>query len=270
MPGLTFWTGPVSYDLTAGAVVPGTTHKVIECSGKTKLPYCKDVSASMLAGSRRLPSLLSKLGVDDSEPIVLAAFSAGGRFVREILASPDDRAMVRAVMLADATYSDGRDALGRPTVSPDWVSFGAYCADPRNGTLFVATSSPSANYGKPTGVETLAEIQREVEERVGQPFAELDGFYGISPSPDSAWRLGNVVFARYPMQPLAHGGHVALAAQTFSQILVPWLEGGGALPEVGGGGNAPWRWRLPLGIAALAAGCAGGYAVGRRHVGRRS
>jgi hypothetical protein len=264
MPGLTFWTGPVSYELTAGAVVPGTTHKVIECSGATKLPYCKDVSASMLQGSRRLPSLLTKLGVDEGEPIILAAFSAGGRFVRELVTSPEDRAMVRAVMLADATYSDGLDAQGRPTVNQDWVSFGAYCADPGNGTLWVATAGPNANYGKPTGTETLSELLRQVQERVGRPFEPVEGFYGVLPAPLAAWRLGNVVFAGYPLEPLHHGGHVDLARETFSKILVPWLQGGGILPEAGGvgGGGSPW-WKVPLALVAVAAGGAGGYALGR-------
>jgi hypothetical protein len=264
MAGLTFWTGPVSYAMTASAVVPGTTHKVIECSGATKLPYCKDVSASMLAGSRRLPSLLAKLDVDSADPIVLAAFSAGGRFVRELVSSPEDRLMVRAVMLSDATYSDGRDAEGRPTVSADWVSFGEFCADERNGRLWVATASPSPNYGKPTGVETLTELLRRIQERVGRPFQPVDGFYGVSPAPLAAWRLGNVVFAGYPMEPLGHGGHVELARETFSKILVPWLERGGVLPETG----EPWPgrpwWRLPLALGAVAAGGAGGYVVGRR------
>jgi hypothetical protein len=264
MPGLTFWTGPVSYDQTAGAVVPGTVHKVIECSGATKLPYCKDVSASMLASSRRLPALLTKLDVDGTDPIVLAAFSAGGRFVRELITSPEDRLMVRAVMLADATYSDGRDAQGHPTVSSDWVSFGAHCADPNNGTLWVATAGPNANYGKPTGLETLTELQRQVEERVGRPFTPVDGFYGVSPAPMAAYRLGNVVFAGYPLEPLHHGGHVGLASETFSKILVPWLEAGGILPEdIGGGGASPW-WKWPLALLALGAGGAGAYAIARK------
>ena len=263
MAGLTFWTGPVSYAMTEGAVVPGTVHKVIECSGATKLPYCKDVSASMLAGSRRLPTLLSKLGVDGSPPIILAAFSAGGRFVRELITSPEDRLLVKAVMLADATYSDGLDVGGRPTVNQDWVSFGAYCADTSNGTLWVATAGPNANYGKPTGLETLTELQRQVQERVGRPFEALDGFYGVSPAPMAAYRLGNVIFAGYSLEPLHHGGHVGLAAETFSKILVPWLEAGGILPEDVTSGKAPW-WKWPLALLALGAAGAGSYTIARR------
>ena len=263
MAGLTFWTGPVSYDQTKGAVLPGTSHKVIECSGATKLPYCRDVSTSMLSSDgRRMPALLDKLGVDSADPIVLAAFSAGGRLVRDLVSRPEDRLLVRAVMLADATYSDGKSG-SRPEVSPDWVDFGVFCSDRENGRLWVATASPSPNGTRPTAVETIIEIMRQVSERTGQAFTELEGFYGIEPAPTAAYRLGNVLFANYPLEPLHHGGHVDLATQTFSKILAPWLAAGGVLPDESRSEPAPW-WRWPLAAAALAAGGAGGYAIGRR------
>jgi hypothetical protein len=267
MSGLTFWTGPVSIQQTERAVVPGTTHKVIECSGATKLPYCRDVSAGLYdADGRRLPRLLAELHAEGDDPIILSAFSAGGRLVRDIVSHPLDRQMVRAVMLSDATYSDGPGADGRPILSPDIVSLASYAANPANGLLLVATSSPSPNGSRPTGVQTLSEIQRQTEIAMGESFVAVPDFYGISPAPDEAVRLGNAIFARYPLAPLHHGGHVELATETFSKILVPWLASGGELPgdSGGGGGNGGSGWVVPLGLAALAAGVAGGYAAGRR------
>lgn len=234
MGDVTFWTGPISYALTKDAVVPGSEHKVIECRGSGFTPLCRELSASLLdVNGRRLPNLLIKLKVDveHMRDLVLAAFSNGGVLLRGIVSHPDDRAMIRAVMLADATYADwGLDK--KPLISKDWLTWGTEVAN-GNGKLWVATASPIPDQTRPSGVQVLQEMRAQLEQKVGRSFEPIPDFFGIDPKPDAAYRLGNVVFAEYPKSPVEHGGHVDLAKQTFAKILVPWLAAGGTFePEV--------------------------------------
>jgi len=229
MGDVTFWTGPVSYAQTKDAIVPGSEHKVIECRGSDFTPLCRDLSASLLdVNGRRLPNLLIRLKVDVAHmrDLVLSAFSAGGSFLRGVVSHPADRAMIRAVMLADATYADwGNDK--KPMISQDWLNWGYELANGAN-KLWVATASPIPDRTRPSGVQVLQELRAKLEQKVGRSFEPIPDFFGIDPKPDAAYRLGNVVFAEYPEAPVHHGGHVDLAKQTFSKILVPWLAAGGS------------------------------------------
>ena len=249
MGDVTFWTGPVSIAMTQSAIVPGSEHKVIECRGSLFTPLCSELSAALLdTNGRRLPNLLIRLKVDVAHmrDLVLSAFSAGGALLRSIVSHPADRAMIRAVMLSDGTYASW-DNNKQPLISQDWLTWGAELA---NGAskLWVATSSPSPNGANPNGVEVLREIRAQLEAKVGRTFTPIPDFFGITPKPDAAYQLGNVVFAEYPLQPLAHGGHVTLAQQTFSKILVPWLAAGGTFGTPLPPGPGPEPEPLPPGV----------------------
>jgi hypothetical protein len=252
--------------------------KAFPCKGDTA-PLCSAFSWSLKdAAGRRLPILASKCGLNlaDVGDIFLGAFSAGGGVLRDIFSSPEDRKRLRYVHNADATYSS-RGPDGRPVIN-DWVvTWGAEVATGDGSQLWTATASPSANFGMPTGVETLQEIRRQIELRTGRQFEKLDSFYGIDPAPAAAYKLGNVIFAEYPMEPLAHGGHATiLAKKVWQQIMWPWLD---ALRKGGGGGGGELPPVLPPGAepeaepwwkaAAFAAGGIVAYLILRWYRGRR-
>lgn len=285
---VTFWTGPVSTLQSQQAVVPGSVHKVIECRGKDWTLVCKSLAASLLdANGRRVPALLSRLGVqDDGSDLYVGAFSAGGPVARSLLLHPEDAARVRAIMLADATYSDGWTPDHRPILNPDWLAVAKRSALGAD-TLFVATAGPSPNYGLPTSRDVLGELRRQIEEQTGLGFTLLSHFFGVTPVPDAAYRLGNVVLAEYSLKPLAHGGHVTIAGAVWKQILIPWLDDRGYLdwatgtqaptptplePTEPAAAEEPRGWGgLWLAVGILAGAAAGGVlggaigsAIGRR------
>lgn len=228
---LVVWFGPVGKHQVTGATVPGAVEHFIQCVGAGAEPLCKSVAASLLDPSgRRLPMLCRKAGLEPSQVrnVFLGAFSAGGGVVRALLEHPDDRRAIRAVLLADATYSaTWADQRARvPVVQEPLVAFATELARGGTGQLLVATASPSPNYEYATGVEVLRALRAEVERRTGLQFKRLDSFFGIQPEPEAAYQLGDVILAEYPMQPLGHGGHAGLAPQVWQRILLPWLERG--------------------------------------------
>lgn len=227
MPDLVVWTGPVNLQQAAGATVEGAIAKAFPCTGDRE-PRCSEFSWSLKdASGRRLPTLASKCGtsLDAVGDIFLGAFSAGGGVLRDIVSTPEDRARIRFLHNADATYSSWADAAKTtPLINSWWVDWGEHVANGDGSQLWVATASPSPNYGLPSGVETLREMRHQIEERVGRSFTKLTSFWNIDPAPENAYQLGNIVFAEYPMEPLAHGGHAnVLAKKVWQQIMWPWL-----------------------------------------------
>lgn len=240
---LVVWTGPVNLQQAAGATVEGAVAKAFPCTGD-QAPLCSTFSWSLKdAQARRLPALVKKCGLDISSvgDIFLGAFSAGGGVLRDIFSSPEDRRRLRYVHNADATYSSWNVTRTSPIIN-DWViQWGAEVAMGDGSQLWTATASPSPNFDNPTGVETLREIRHQIELRTGMNFEKLTSFYGIDPAPENAYKLGNVIFAEYPLAPLYHGGHAAHAAKIWQAIMLPWLT---KLREGGGGGEpVPPGWQ---------------------------
>jgi hypothetical protein len=229
---LVAWFGPVADFQVPGATVPGAREKFFGCHGAFRPPICNDIAWSFKGtDGRSLPGMVRRAGttMDETGRIFLGAFSAGGKVVRRLLFESEDRARIKAVLLSDATYASWRDAQKRiPLVQDQLVRFGAEVATGRSGQLFVATASPSPNFELPTGVEVLRQLRAEIEERVGARFSRLDHFFGIEPAPEAAYRLGDVILAEYPMEPLGHK-HTEIAPQVWQKILLPWL----AQPEAG-------------------------------------
>lgn len=234
--GITFWTGPANLSqVGANAVIPGTEAAAIPCVGAYDTPLCRDLAWSWRdAQGRRLPGLFARLGLDEGVgDVFLCAFSAGGSLVRALASHPTDREMIRLTYFADATYSDGW-AGDRPILTPELLELAeATISSPRR--LMVCTAGESPNYGKPSAAQVLDELRRVLEEKYGafDPEPVLDR---LEPAPVWAARKGNLVLARYGLQPLAHAGHATeLAGRVIPALVVPWYQAGMGLPTSGVG-----------------------------------
>lgn len=247
MSRIVFWTGPVNLaQAGAGATVPGASRLNIPCTG--------DGSDGGPTCGTRADSWGTLPGTQPGDELFLGAFSAGGSGLKRFLLHPEARAQTRALMLADATYTDWASP-GKPLAPEGFVLFGldALAGD----KMFVATCSASPNKNMPNGSQTLESIRLEIERRSGRTFTEVDpSSLGVSPPPVRAWRLGNnILFADYQMT-VPHGGQVGIASQYWQNVLTPWLDG------VRPGAPAPENIAmLERGVAAVA-GVALGFAVG--------
>jgi peptidoglycan hydrolase-like protein with peptidoglycan-binding domain len=231
MPSATvFWFGPVNLTQVPGATVPGAYARALPCTADAS-PTCGQIAESLLdGGGRRLPRLARRLGRDEGTlgDLFLGAFSAGGSMIKRLLLHEADRAAVRAVLLADATYTDWASP-GNPLAPEGFVLF---CLEAlRGGKLFVATassSSPGNNRTLPGGAQTIHAIRREVEARSGRMFEPYELPEGIHQRPVAAFRLGDIILADYQTS-IPHGAHAtSLAAPIWQKILLPWLR---ASPE---------------------------------------
>jgi hypothetical protein len=218
------WTGPVNLSQVDGAWLPTSSNHAWPCKGDGT-PPCRVIAESLAdANGRRMPALLAHFNepVELSTRVFLAAFSAGGSFIRTVAKHPDDRAMIRAMHFADATYSSGYDAEGKAIPNPDMVDLVSHIAESR-GKLLVATSSTRPDRGRPSATETLRSTRLAVEKKLGKEFRRLDHFYGIEPAPVAAYQLGNVIFGEYDDAPLYHGGHATeIGRKVWENIIVPW------------------------------------------------
>jgi hypothetical protein len=235
MTDLVAWTGPVAQFQVPGATVPGAKELFITCEGmRGPNPYCPDIGEALRSSPT---ALAARAGVAELDELYLGAFSAGGSILKRLLATQAYRDATTAVMLSDATYTTGwvGDPADRnPPPIDGYVQYAVDVASGPGDKLFVATASPMPNKNWSTGVETLAAIRREVEARTGRTFDLLDDFFGIEPQPERAYKLGNVIFAEYPAEPLGHG-HTKIAPQVWQQILQPWLAKGKGAIEASGG-----------------------------------
>ncbi len=228
---LVVWTGPVGLFQVPGCTIPGANNYNPSCCGKAEAScttVCQQVVWSWSdEQSRHLPLLATNAGMPNLEEtgdIVLGAFSAGGRVVRETVGNPIDAARVRAVMLADATYADWADAAKtKPQVNPFWLVWAEAVLASNGQKMWIATASTSPDQDRANGVQVLQAIRAAIEERTGQKFVEIPDFYGIQPRPTAAYRLGNIIFAEYPKEQVPHGDQVKLQPQIWNVILLPWL-----------------------------------------------
>jgi hypothetical protein len=266
-PPLVVWSGPVAEFQVRGATLEGASRIFLACRGDKVPgdPYCPAVGQKY----EQSPALVfKKAGVpDDGQPLVLAAFSAGGSTFRRLLAHREYRDRTTAVLLFDATYTASWLNKARretPPIAP-FVEYAVdVVGDP--GKLLVATASPNPNGQWGTGIDNLRALRKEIEKRTGRHFAKMDGFFGISPLPDAAYRLGNVIIAEFPPKPLGHGGHATkLSPEVFAKILAPFLGAGipKSSPAKGGGGGVTLDLPAPrrrgsraLAIAAAVAAAA--------------
>lgn len=247
------WFGPVNLaQVGPDAVIPGLKAVNLTCTGDGN-PSCGAIADGFEDGSgRRLPNLLLSKGIDPGADMIIGAFSAGGSVAKRLALNADDREQIKAMMLADATYTTGGVDEGFVQYALDVLQ--------RTDKMMVATASSAPNKDYPTGIETMAIIRAEVERRAGRAF-QAATLPDVSPAPARVWRLGNVIFAEFPNVP--HAQHATLlAGQVWQSVLVPWLEAVPALP-----GQEPVPEPLPSsslwkGLAVLA-GAALGYVLAR-------
>lgn len=238
MADLVVWTGPVAPFQVPGATVPGADELFINCCGDLtppcRPPTCPDLGDALMGSP---DALLSRANISpaDLDDLFLGAFSAGGSIVKRLLENPAYRNLATAVLLSDASYTASwlNTADRIPPAIEGYVEYAIQVASGPGDQLFVATASPMPNKNWATGVENLAAIRREVEVRTGRTFDPVE-FYGVTPAPERAFKLGNVLFAEYQAEPLGHS-HNVIAPQVWQKILLPWLiKGKGAIESPGG------------------------------------
>jgi hypothetical protein len=235
------WLGPVSREQRAGATIQGAEEHFVSCtgdgSGGTK--RCRALAEALGDNDgRHLPGLLRQLGIPEGEELYLGAFSAGGSAVKVLLAHPDDRAAIRAVMLADATY-ELRGSDGKPAPSPSLVAY-AQEALADGSRMLVATASAAPNnrlgVAEPSGAQTLERIAADIEERVGARFDQasyIEGIYELHPA--RVWSRGSVILADFGAE-YGHPEHAtALAPFLWPRVLQPWLDRRKSTPDAQAG-----------------------------------
>lgn len=244
MQDLVVWTGPVADFQVPGATVPGARELFIGCCGDLtppcKPPTCPTIGEQVRGDPGRLAERAG-MAPENVSDLFLGAFSAGGSILKRCLTNPAYRRAATAVMLSDATYTASWVDPGAriPPAVEGYVQYGVDVVNGPGDKLFVATASPAPNKHWATGVENLAAIRREIEKRTGKVFEPLDHFYGVTPGPERAFKLGNVIFGEYPLKPLGHN-HPAIAPQKWQKILQPWLhKGKGPVDSAGGIDDEP-------------------------------
>jgi len=232
------WMGPVNLQQVAGATIPGAPALSVTCTGDGS-PSCAALAESWAdASGRRLPALLKSKGFPEDTTLAAAAFSAGGSILKRLCLSPADRAQLRVVHSADASYE--AVAGQRPFVE-GYVRYALEAlTDPSK--LFVATASAGANKNFGSGIEIITSTRKEIERRAGQQF-QLGGVLpGVTPQPAALWRLGERIWiAEYP--DISHGQQATLLApQIWQGLILPWLGGSsgpGPIPSPPGPGPTP-------------------------------
>jgi hypothetical protein len=225
------WFGPVSREQRSGATVDGATEHFVSCTGDGSggTPRCRALAESYgSADGRRLPGLLRQLGIPEGEDLYFGAFSAGGSAVKVLLAHPDDRAAVRAVMLADGTY-ELRGPDQKPAPSPSFVEYAVETLD--GSRMFVATASSSPNVrlgvAEPSGSETLERLAADIEARSGSLLDVLSYIPGVDEfHPARVWTKGGVVLADFGNQ-FRHPEHATrIAPVLWPRLLQPRIDQG--------------------------------------------
>lgn len=154
------WCGPVSASNLAKAVWTGEPPKIITLNsgpagkiGSTAFEQLAEQFAAARGSPLRGALAAGKLSPDSTEPVVLAAFSAGWGLVERILRVPEDRARVRAVGAFDAYYTGA--GKGR---KPGYAAFAELAA--AGSKAMVMTSS---HIGGPTYPSSAASTEALLE-----------------------------------------------------------------------------------------------------------
>lgn len=230
MKDLVVWTGPVARAQVPGATVPDAAELFLPCRGdQGPHPYCPTLGVELRGDVR---ALLLRAHMPESElgELFLSAYSAGGSVLKRLLENPGYVTRTTAVTLFDATYTTTWDDPKRRIPPPieGFAAYGVHVAEGPGDQLFIATASPSPNQSWATGIENLAAVRRAIEQQTGKKFTLLEHFFGIEPAPAHVYKLGNVLFVEYSMQPLGHN-HTTIAPAVYQQIVVPWLDKGKGL-----------------------------------------
>jgi hypothetical protein len=272
---IVFWSGPVAAFQIPGATIPGATDVFMGCRGdQGPHPYCPSIGEQL----RRDPSLLlQRAGQPELGELYAGAFSAGGSVLKRMLEEDPWRRSMTAVHLADATWTSG--VLPAPAIE-GFVRYGVDVAQGSGDQLFIATASPIPNQQWATGHANLDAIQREIEARTGMAFQRDDQlFAGVDGELPVVHRLGNVIFAKFPLEPYGHA-HTKAAPFVWKSLIQPWVAKGKGpidapgpidtppppgVPPVHVGPPAASAWVRGLaGVIGLALGATVGAYVGRR------
>lgn len=258
------WWGPVN-----GHQVPlataGGPRTFMTCTGDGDPTCGQQADALADPQGRHLPNLMARLGLPPDQEVVGACFSAGGSAWKRILVSPQDRQQVRALHLADGTYTHWQD--GAPAPAEGFVLYGldALAGD----RLFVATASASPNRDLPNGVQSLLAIEQEITRRSGVAFQDVEAPPGMPPAARVA-TAGGVMFMYYPEVP--HGEQVTrLGPLAWQHVIAPWLAGvrpAGPAPSAGVPATAEAHEDALVLAAVAVAGAAVAYAIVRALGGR--
>ena len=236
------WVGPVSAAQVKGTEIAGVPAVFENCKGDgdpaclvhTDAASCWPECGAMgqriggTAGGSIVRGLLAAAGVPNGE-LIIGSFSAGHEIAKPALMEPADRALVRAVMLADSTYTAWANQAAGTAAPPEGYVRYALDAATSPDKLFVATAS-SVGIKYPSSVAGMLVLMSEVERRSGMKFSQVSGLPGVTPAPLRAWRLGNVWLCDYGTS-VPHGDHaMKLAPQAWRNVLMPFLGGAPAAP----------------------------------------
>lgn len=248
------WLGPVNLQQVQGAVLQDGPMYNLTCTGDGS-PTCGAIAEGFTdADGRKLPGLLAQVGADQSADVVGAAFSAGGSILKRLCLHPADRAQLRVVHSADASY-EATTGTHAPV-----EGYARYMQDALTDPtkLFVATASANPNKSYGSGIEIITATRQLVEQRTGQQFVLGGTLPGVEPQPSQLWQLGphgNIWVAEYPSVP--HGQHATLLApQIWAGLIRPWLAG-----QRPGPGPQPQPGPGPVSVPATPAdgGIVGGF-----------
>lgn len=246
------WIGPIDAKQIVGSVPSGAALSVFTCTGDGSggTIRCQDRADKWLDGTgRRLPRGRENMKIGPG-PVWFAAFSAGGQIVKRFGLNALDRAEIAGMYLADATYTAKWARPREAAVDDVLKGFVLYALDVlHDGRPMLATASSSPNKKAPTGEDTLAAIEKDIETHSGQTFEDASSdpiFTGLRP-PVRARRLGSILFVYYG----DHYKHAEHATEIARVLLPRLIEGAGHSP-LHVPDNAKWRY-IPaaLGTAAL-------------------
>lgn len=256
----TVWLGPVSLVQVPGASVPGAPVLSVACTGDGQ-PPCAAIAESWTdASGRKLPTLLAQKGLQSDAAIAAAAFSAGGSLLKRLCLAPADRAQLRVVHSADASYETAKGPDGPAPVE----GYTRFClealTDPTK--LFVSTASAGANKSFGSGIQVLASTRLELQRRAGVLLPQVPFLPGAQDVPGAVYHLGGVWMAEFPGVPHAQHATV-LAPKIWQALILPWLASAPpATPQPPPPGSTPAPPAAPASSTGCALAFAGGVVLG--------
>ncbi len=232
----TIWLGPVFSGQVSGAVVPGSQLHVIQVHDHAQ-------AAPLLArwhdeNDQYLPRMYAELGIAPGDNVFFGSFSAGHNIAKPITRAAADRAMIRALMLADSAQSSWADPQHTLGVPPDgYVAFGVDCVLGQE-QLFIASDSSHGEASYASSSATMLSVVDEVAARTLVPFGASPWVPdGLSPTPVGVVGAGGFAALDYG-RTISHEAHVLkLAPVLWQNVLVPWLVADHGAGGDGGGGD---------------------------------
>ncbi len=225
----TIWLGPVFSGQVSAAAVPGSQLHVIQVHDHAQ-------AAPLLArwhdeNDQYLPRMYAELGISPGDNVFFGSFSAGHNIAKPITKAAADRAMIRALMLADSAQSSWADPSHTRGVPPDgYVAFGVDCVLGQE-QLFIASDSSHGEASYASSSATMLSVVDEVAART--PWVPD----GLSPPPVGVVGAGGFAALDYA-RTISHEAHVLkLAPVLWQNVLVPWLAADHGAGGDGGGGD---------------------------------